>query len=519
MLASLAAIIIPSMGAMRFELEAYTPIADPDAIIITGNARFTVLSPRLIRMEYASASGAFEDRPTLAFVNRKQPVPAFKWEPGTTSGGVLTTNSIVLTYTGGPFKADSLFVKPAASASPTSFTGWKFGMTSDDDAGNLRGTIRTLDRTNNISLNCNGDDMHERHCTWGVVSRSGWAVVNETGVPCLDEDDWWADGAGRMLRNVDTHDLYLFAHGHDYRGAIADLTAVGGKVPLIPRRNFGVWFTRWYDYDAQDVREILGDFEQRGLPLDVLVLDMNWHTKDDWTGYSWDKTLFDEPKDLLSWVHGAGVSVAANLHDADGVRSYEAQHASMVTAMGLPKSTGDLRFTCTNQSYLYALEDVMLRAVEDDGMDFWWIDWQQGESEGNTGQDGRPDQKMNPVRSFHSNPRVQRMLRFHEASLCVRASPCMPSCVLCLMCATDDLDCQGTRHRLDAPLRSRSWLHQQAWSYLCALGRPRPTSVPAWLLGRRRPDLMGQSRVPGVLQCDGEQRCLWVLVTRHYRLG
>ena len=44
-----------------------------------------------------------------------------------------------------------------------------------------------------------------------------------------------------------------------------------------------------------------------------------------------------------------------------------------------------------------AWQDVVLKAVEDDGMDFWWIDWQQGEDKGNTGQDGRRDQKMNPT--------------------------------------------------------------------------------------------------------------------------
>merc|ERR1712091_367244 len=30
-------------------------------------------------------------------------------------------------------------------------------------------------------------------------------------------------------------------------------------------------------------------------------------------------------------------------------------------------------------------------------MDFWWIDWQQGEDKGNTGQSGRPDRPMNPT--------------------------------------------------------------------------------------------------------------------------
>ena len=30
-------------------------------------------------------------------------------------------------------------------------------------------------------------------------------------------------------------------------------------------------------------------------------------------------------------------------------------------------------------------------------MDFWWIDWQQGETQGGTGQDHLPDGKMNPT--------------------------------------------------------------------------------------------------------------------------
>jgi alpha-glucosidase (family GH31 glycosyl hydrolase) len=46
---------------------------------------------------------------------------------------------------------------------------------------------------------------------------------------------------------------------------------------------------------------------------------------------------------------------------------------------------------------MYALEDITVKAVEDLGMDFWWLDWQQGETQANTGQDGRPDGKMNPT--------------------------------------------------------------------------------------------------------------------------
>ena len=53
------------------------PVADPKAIVISGQARFTVLTPQLIRMEW-SASGRFEDHASLVFINRRLPVPKFK---------------------------------------------------------------------------------------------------------------------------------------------------------------------------------------------------------------------------------------------------------------------------------------------------------------------------------------------------------------------------------------------------------------------------------------------------------
>src|SRR5882757_3224070 len=52
------------------------PVADPSAVVRAGHARFTVLTPELIRMEWASDDG-FEDHPSFIFLNRKLPVPQF----------------------------------------------------------------------------------------------------------------------------------------------------------------------------------------------------------------------------------------------------------------------------------------------------------------------------------------------------------------------------------------------------------------------------------------------------------
>jgi alpha-glucosidase (family GH31 glycosyl hydrolase) len=45
----------------------------------------------------------------------------------------------------------------------------------------------------------------------------------------------------------------------------------------------GVWWSRWYDLNNYDTRKVVADYESRDFPLDVFVIDMDWHTKDDWS--------------------------------------------------------------------------------------------------------------------------------------------------------------------------------------------------------------------------------------------
>lgn len=79
------------------ELLPYNARASDNATVVSGNARFTVLTDRLVRMEY-SDDGHFEDRPSMAFVNRALPVPKFA---ASTNAGVLTitTAAVELSYT------------------------------------------------------------------------------------------------------------------------------------------------------------------------------------------------------------------------------------------------------------------------------------------------------------------------------------------------------------------------------------------------------------------------------------
>lgn len=254
----------------------------------------------------------------------------------------------------------------------------------DDDDKNLLGTIRSLDMYQPKTLNCTliGDKkVHSEtvHCSWGIISQNGWHVVNDSRNQAISGEHDWAAGG-----NTDTVDNYFFGHGLDFKQALYEYNLVAGKVPMLPRYAFGVWWTRWYAWNDETVRSVVEEFDHTNTPLDVYVFDMNWHIKYGWGAFSFDRNLFPFPEDTMSYLKEKGLHISMNIHDDDGIRNYEDQFEAACQAMGLdPKKTGEIRFaSCSNYAYAAMVEDVVLKPVEDVGTDFWWIDWQQGGAEG-----------------------------------------------------------------------------------------------------------------------------------------
>ena len=144
------------------------PVAHPEAQVVVGNARFTVLTDRLVRMEW-SENGSFEDHATLAIVNRDLPVPKFS-TTRTGEGVRIKTSFFELTYRGGgKFTAENLVVNLWMNKR---IVTWHPG---DEPAGNLMGTARTLDGCSGPDHINNNDPME-----LGILSRDGWALVDES---------------------------------------------------------------------------------------------------------------------------------------------------------------------------------------------------------------------------------------------------------------------------------------------------------------------------------------------------
>ena len=202
-------------------------------------------------------------------------------------------------------------------------------------------------------------------------------------------------------------DGYLFAFGLDYKAAIKSLYAVSGPQPLLPRWSLGNWWSRWYPYSADDYLELMDMFRDKGVPLSVCVLDMDWHWVDDprvkeagvsgWTGYSWNTKLIPDPKKFLSQMHERGIRLPACDHPADGVQPYEDVYEDVCKSLGRDPAIKDpVPFDITDRKYVDIYFDIVLKKLEDDGLDFIWQDWQQGPVSPLPGVD-----PIQPLNHFH----------------------------------------------------------------------------------------------------------------------
>ena len=334
--------------------------------VTLGNARFTVITPNLIRIEYANG-GEFTDAPTLFAADRSVRFDgaAILQKP---SGLWIDTGMVVLSYTsdGKPFSSGNL---RAMIRRGNETTTWTPGMA---DPLNLGGTLRTLDT-------CTGP----RNLGQGVISRSGWAVVDDSTTPVLTKD--WV---GSRPNQAET-DWYLFAYGLDYKSALKSLAAISGPAPL-PRKNLlGIWYSRYWPYNSQEFRQIVQEYSDHGFPLDNIVMDMDWHITQVpgvkrahggqiWTGYTWDRKLLPDAEDLLRWFHEQGLHVTLNDHPAEGVQPHEQMYADFMRAMGAdPDTKATLPFDAGDKKYLETFYQFTHRPLEQAGVDFWWLDWQQ----------------------------------------------------------------------------------------------------------------------------------------------
>lgn len=336
--------------------------------MVFGNNRLTVITPTLIRLEYAT-DGKFVDAPTMFAYNRSACVPISELsirELGNNCFEIQTPALRIWFHQDGyPFSTSNLKVYYKLDGKEKTFTN-RFVL-----GKNLGGPVETLDRvTEAIPMND------------GLLTRSGWYMIDD------NRGDLLVNG---WLQPRDTRhhlqDQYCFIYGNDYRAALSSLGAVSGHVPMTRKYMHGVWYCRYWDYTADEFLAIVHDYDKHQFPLDNLVFDMGWHTNDategtghnghlNWTGFTWNRKLIPDPAALIDSIHRLGVTVSLNDHPHDGIRPHESIYPDYAKATGLRPGEKSL-FNLSDSNYMQNFFKFAHRPSETMGVDFWWLDWQQ----------------------------------------------------------------------------------------------------------------------------------------------
>lgn len=337
--------------------------------VILGNARFTIITPELVRLEYA-VDGKFIDNPTLFANNRDLSFKNFNISTNVKGWTLITTSRMRIEYfnDGFPFGQTNFRIFYKNNGKEKKFMIYQ----DNNKETNLGGTVQTLDGENGrVELDN------------GILSRDGWFVINDDFKPILK--DGWIEN--RPKESV--MDRYFFAYDRDYKKALKALTTISGKVPLPRKYAMGAWYCRWWDYSADEYRQLAREYNDHDFPLDIMVFDMGWHTQNNakegtghagrrgWTGYSWDKELFPNPNKLIKEFKDDNIFVALNDHPHDGIRSHEDNYEEFMNSMNKTLEDSTPLFDAGDPVYMDSFFKYALDPNEKKGVEFWWLDWQQ----------------------------------------------------------------------------------------------------------------------------------------------
>ena len=357
------------MSIFDFSIFNPTPKADGRFVVCGEKYRFTVLSERMLRLEY-SECGIFEDRATRLCINRAFDTPEYKVYE---EDGLLhiVTKHLHLTYDKQPFSELGLQISVDGTKH------WLYGQ----KPMSMPGTVRTLDGVN------------------GEIPLDPSFLNRKTGIGVIDDSETLAIGEdGWPVPSLKDHtDVYFFGYYMDYENAVKDFYKLSYPIPLIPRYALGNWWSRYHKYSADEYIALMDKFKEKELPFSVAIIDMDWHLTSNpdpvrfgsgWTGYTWNRELFPDHKKFLSDLHQRGLKTSLNLHPRDGIRAFEEVYPSLCERLGVDASNGKtIEFDASSKEFMQAYFDTVLDPMEDEGVDFWWIDWQQSGGARTSGYD------------------------------------------------------------------------------------------------------------------------------------
>lgn len=340
----------------QFTNKSVNDLVSNEAAVIRSNSyRITVLSDRLIRLEYSS-NGVFNNYETTIVKNRKFEVVDYTKQE---DNNILKidTHYFTLTYV----KNSSFSGRTITAKSKSSGEEWYYGQ---KEVKNFNSTSMSLDNTTKMP------ELEK-----GLFSLNGIVTIDDSNSLCFDENR----NIVKLDKGKDYVDLYLFIYDKDFALCLKDYFTLTGYPKMIPRYALGNWWSKECNYKDYEVLEKINKFKMHGIPLSVFLLDNGWSKTDNKypnikSGFSFNSELYSNPIDFIQKVHEQEVKIGLKINPQMGIYPFENNFQYVSQYLPINKD-GYVDFSPYDIKNIDVFLKVLVHPLESLGVDFFWNDY------------------------------------------------------------------------------------------------------------------------------------------------
>lgn len=338
-------------------------LANPKSVIKGDKYRFTILTERLLRLEY-SEDGIFEDRATENIFNRNLDIPKFE----------VMEDPRMLTVVTDYFKL--YYVKNASfkgsKVSPASNLKVEFLENIDSDKPNRYWYYGMPEVKNYGSPGFELMNNKKVELVRGFYSSDGFVTIDDSKSMVIGEDGVFYN------REKESFDIYLFVYLNDFSKCLEDFYSVSGFTPLIPRYALGNWWSRNYKYGDEKLNELIVKFKESKIPISAFILNNEWHLKNEKkntnTGFTFDTSVFRNPAETVKLFHNNGIKLGLTINPFEGLTSIDSVYNETIKYVQ-PDKDGVIPFNVYDPRLIDVYLKFYIHPLDSIGVDFYFIDY------------------------------------------------------------------------------------------------------------------------------------------------
>ena len=314
--------------------------ANPECVYTGKNYRITVLTERLIRLEY-SKEGKFIDNPTALVLQRNFPKPKFVVRQDEKTF-ILTTSYFELVYN-----------------KEKSFYGGKISPTSNLKI-NLLNTEKVwyYKHPEVRNYEANGTSNNKQK---SLYSLDGFVSIDDSNTLVMNENGSF------VKRNTNDIDIYVFLYNKDFYYCLNDYFMLTGYPPLIPRYALGTWWNKKESYTETEIAHFVKTAEINNIPISLFTL-YNWNNG----AYSYSNKYRD-PKYIANYLHSKRIRLGLRIEDPVYIKKNTELHDKLKQYLQQDKS-GNIPFNLYTERVIDAFLKILIHPLNNLGVDFYSLE-------------------------------------------------------------------------------------------------------------------------------------------------